>query len=59
MHGAVYMEHSYKSAPDIELVNNEHTEYVMRQRFLSEDAQFQLQGSEYWNKWKQSCMKLT
>ena len=47
MHGAVYMEHSYKSAPDIELVNNEHIGYVMRQRFLSENAWFQLQGSEY------------
>jgi hypothetical protein len=47
VHGALYMEHSYKSAPDIKLVNNEHIDYVMRQRFLSEDTQFQLQGSEY------------
>lgn len=42
-----YMEHSYKSASDIELVNNEHIDYVMRQQFLSEGAQVQLQGSEY------------
>jgi len=47
VHGAVYMEHMYKFAPDIELVNNEHIGYVMRQRFLSEDARFQLQGSKY------------
>jgi len=47
VHGAVCMEHSCKSAPDIELVNNEHIDYVMRQRFLSEDARVQLQGSKY------------